>query len=63
MPLKSAPFYYVECDNCGTRADYDEFAAYADPGVAADETIALDWTNAGDVWHCETCPPLDEESG
>jgi hypothetical protein len=61
MPIKSAPYYFAVCDKCGERADYDEFTAYEDAGHAADEAIAGDWTEKGDVWHCPDCPPLDEE--
>ena len=44
MPIESAPYYFAKCDNCGERANYDEFTAYDDPGLAADEAVAVDWT-------------------
>ena len=62
MPISSAPYYFAVCDNCGERADYDEFSAYEKPGMAADEAICAEWTQDGDKWHCPACPPLDDEA-
>jgi hypothetical protein len=59
MPLASAPYYFLVCDNCGERADYDEFTAYETKALAIDE--ASEWTCEGDVFHCPECPPLKIE--
>ena len=61
MPIKSALYYYAVCDNCGERADYDEFTAYEDAGQAADVAVHLGWTKAGEILHCPDCPPLGED--
>jgi hypothetical protein len=61
MPIKSAPYYYAVCDNCGERADYDEFTAWEDPSQARDQAIAAEWTERDDRWHCPKCPPLDTD--
>ena len=57
MPIKSAPYYWVECDGCGERAEYDEFAAWSEKSQAID--YAADWTQDGEKFHCPACPPLD----
>jgi hypothetical protein len=60
MALKSAPYYWVECDNCGIRCDYDDYAAWSDDGQAIDEAVTRDWSHHGDRDHCPACPPLCE---
>jgi hypothetical protein len=62
MPLTSLPYWFAKCDNCGEDADYDEYSAFKDPGVAADQALDGEWTRDGDVWHCPACPPLGDES-
>ena len=59
MPVQSEPFYFLVCDGCGERADYDDYSAWADPGQAVD--AADDWTQEGEKFHCPHCPPLDVE--
>lgn len=59
MSIKNAPYYWVECDDCGERAEYGEYSALADQGDA--ETMALedaDFTTDGVEHHCHRCPPL-----
>lgn len=56
MTIKSAPYYWVECNNCGTRCEYDEFSAWADPGYAVQGAVDGDWTQQGDRHHCPACP-------
>jgi hypothetical protein len=58
MPLKSAPYYWVECDNCGNRIDYGDFSALADDGQAVDGALDSEWTTDGDRWHCFNCPTI-----
>jgi hypothetical protein len=60
MPIKSAPYYWLECDNCGERADYDDFSAWKDLSMAIDR--AEEWTQDGEKFHCPMCPPLDVEA-
>lgn len=60
MPLKSKPYWYAECDNCGERAEcYDGITAWEQKDAAADEAIAADWTEQDGRFHCPTCPALD----
>ena len=61
MPVKSAPYYWLECDGCGELADYDEFSAFKDFSTAIDR--AEEWTRDGEKFHCSACPPLDAEDG
>ena len=37
MTIKSAPYFWVECDCCEERADYMEFAAWHDSGEAVEQ--------------------------
>lgn len=59
MPISNAPYYFAVCDNCGERADYNEFSAFEEPGHAIDEAISAEWTQDGEKFHCPACPPLD----
>lgn len=47
MTVKSAPFYWVECDAEGCDNTYpgpgDEYAAWQDPGIAEDLAREADW--------------------
>lgn len=58
MSLKSEPYYWLVCDECGERADYDEFSAFEDVGQAYDRALDLGWTSDGERDHCENCPTL-----
>jgi hypothetical protein len=64
MPVKSAPYYWVECDNCGIRCEYGEFAAYGERSIAVDEAVDVyDWTaDGGDRFHCPKCSELEAGS-
>ena len=59
MSIKSAPYYWVECDNCGERCDYGDLAAYDDAEMAVDIALDSEWTGKDDLQHCPACPPLD----
>ena len=63
MSLKSAPYYWVECDNCGTRCDYGEFAAVYEAIEAEDLARDRDWSCEHGKHHCPHCPPLCEKCG
>lgn len=63
MTLRSAPYYWVECDNCGGRCDYGDFSAMADAGSAVDGAADADWSCHGEKHHCPDCPPLCEKCG
>ena len=41
MALKSAPYYWLECDGCGELAEYDEFSAFKDVSTAIDRAEEL----------------------
>lgn len=59
MPIKSAPYYWLECDNCGGLADYDDFSAWKDETSAIDQ--AEEWTRDGGKFHCPMCPSLEPD--
>ncbi len=59
MPIMSAPYYWLECDNCGRLADYDDFSAWKDKASAIDQ--AEEWTQDGEKFHCPMCPPLGDD--
>jgi hypothetical protein len=63
MAIESKPYYFAVCDNCGKRASYrdDEITAWEQVDAAADEAVAIDWTQDGGRLHCPSCPPLDVE--
>jgi hypothetical protein len=57
MTLKSAPFYWVECDGCGVRCDYGEFAAWEQDGAAEEGARDWDWQiKYGKSHYCPDCP-------
>ena len=58
MPVKSEPYYWLECDTCGARCDYGDFSAMADEGSAIDGAIDAEWTTDGERWHCDGCPVI-----
>jgi len=59
MPIMSAPYYWLECDNCGRLADYDDFSAWKDKASAIDQ--AEEWTQDGEKFHCPACPSLEPD--
>lgn len=61
MSVKSAPYYWVECDNCGARCEYGDFSAWADKSYAIDSAVDGDWYADGDKHHCPDCPSLRAE--
>jgi hypothetical protein len=59
MSLKSAPYWWVDCDNCGERCDYGDFAAWAEVDHAIDGAIESEWTTDGSgKYHCTACPQI-----
>jgi hypothetical protein len=58
MSIKSAPYYWVECDGCGERCEYDEFTAMANEGSAIDMALDAEWSTDGSEHHCTECPVL-----
>jgi hypothetical protein len=58
VSVKEAPYYWIECDNCGERADYDEFSAMDTPDAAIDRAINSEWTEQGGRHHCPDCPVI-----
>ena len=58
MALKSAPYYWIECDGCGKRCDYDDYSAWDNSRTAIDYAIEADWTTDGERRHCGSCPGL-----
>lgn len=58
MSIKSAPYYWVECDGCGARCEYGDFSAMADPGAAVDGAYDDEWSVQGERHHCPSCPHI-----
>ncbi len=58
MSIKSAPYYWVVCDNCGVRDEYGDFSAMSDSGQAVDLAIDADWSEQGGRHHCPACPVI-----
>lgn len=60
MAIKSAPYYWLECDGCGTRHEPGggEYSALASAADAIDDAIADDWSTDGERYHCTSCPTL-----
>ena len=56
MTIKSAPYYWVECNNCGSRCEYGDFTAMADDGQAVDGAVEDEWSVQGERHHCPSCP-------
>lgn len=51
MTVKSAPYYWVECDGCGTSAAQGDFTAWRDHGDAVTEAQGSDWRIGSDTDH------------
>jgi hypothetical protein len=60
MSLKSAPYYWVVCDNCGARCEYDEFSALENEGCAIDMALDSEWSMQGGRHHCPDCPYITD---
>jgi len=58
--IKSAPYYWVECDNCGSRCEYDEFSAMSDADQAVDLAVDGEWSAQGERHHCPSCPYITD---
>ncbi len=58
MSVKSAPYYWLECDGCGAKADYGDFSAMSDEGSAVDCALDSEWTTDCEKHHCPRCPML-----
>ena len=59
MSVKEAPYYWVECDDCGERCEYGDFSAMGDAGQAIDGALEADWSEDGSgKHHCPSCPAL-----
>lgn len=70
MTIKSAPYYWLECDSEGCAmktSDLGEYTAYADEGYAEEEAAAHDWITRDDKHYCDKhaeafrCPNCREE--
>lgn len=64
MSVKSAPYWWVECDGCGERCQHcgGEFTALDDHGDAVQDAQDQGWTTDGTKHHCTECPVLVDES-
>ena len=57
MALKSAPYYWVECDRCGQRCPPkdSEFTAWSDRESALCCAFESGWGTEGDLHLCPDC--------
>lgn len=75
MSVKSAPYYWVECDGCGAiSTESSEHSAWVEAAYAIDHAMDVEWAEytaptsprpgvrAGDDIHlCPKCAPRDGE--
>ena len=57
-PMKSAPYYWLVCDNCGQPADYGDYTAMGDEGYAIDCALDSEWSTDGEKYNCPSCPSI-----
>lgn len=56
MSLKSAPYYWLECDDCGALStDSGAFKAWEVETEARDEAYDLDWYTSNEHDWCAGC--------
>ena len=57
MGIKSKPYYWLECDDCGRKSTQDsDYAAWADVSQARDDAVYDgDWLNDGPIDWCGEC--------
>jgi hypothetical protein len=57
MATKSAPYYWLECDQCGIKSiDDSDFGAWYDESAAIDEAREFEWLVVEGGTHlCEDC--------
>jgi hypothetical protein len=62
MSLKSAPYYWLECDRCGDKStEAGDFSAWAEPQGAHDEAGNSGWTEIDGGDYCSGCWFLDDD--
>lgn len=59
MTIKSEPFYWLECDDCGVKSTEDsDYVAWQSPDQAVDNAADSDWLITDDGKHyCYDCEP------
>ena len=66
MSIKSAPFYWLECDGCGVKStEGSEHAAWAEEDQAINIAMDSDWATIEGCHYCEDCRfrrPVEEEA-
>lgn len=55
MSVKSAPYYWVVCDDCGASAASGDYSAWSDKESAEIEPEAMEWLKMGDKHYCDGC--------
>ena len=56
MSIKSAPYYWVECDGCGAKStEGGDFSAWADAATAEEDAHGSDWTEDNGKHYCDGC--------
>lgn len=57
MTIKSAPYFWAECDRCGESAAQGDYSAWRDPDSAEIEADGGDWYCEGGNHVCDQCMP------
>jgi hypothetical protein len=61
MTIKSAPYFWAICDCCGARAEYGDYAAWADEDQARDYSEA-GFEHIGNEDLCGACWAWPEDT-
>jgi hypothetical protein len=56
MSLKSEPFYWLICDNCGAKStEGGEYAAWGAADTAIEDAMCSDWLEHKGMHYCDGC--------
>lgn len=56
MSLKSAPFFWLECDDCGVKStNCSDYVAWQDADMAEEEASCSDWYTEDGIHYCFDC--------
>lgn len=56
MSVKSAPYYWLECDGCGAKStEGGDHSAWSDVNGAKEDAEGSDWSVEGGAHYCDGC--------
>lgn len=60
MTTKSAPYYWLECDDCGARSTEDsDYAAWGTHGDGGEDAVSGEWAlDIDGKDYCDQCAPF-----